>query len=317
MIASDSTLPAFLRIKSAACRRVSRLRERLVCCATAGHGGLNSGRNVKTVRMRSCSLSARNCARNSRVDASTQCKSSTINSNGSRGTCLQELDQGGEDFFPLSRGRKCEGRVSVGRRQRKERGPKRHRFLPSQIISAQTLDEPLEPCFARVVAVEFERPFEVVDGRVESRVLKMRRAAPLDDGRVFFGLRAAAGDVLLEVIDKSRFAKSRLADQEHDLSHTLLGLLPTVGQQAHLMVAAGERREAACRRRFDQAAGRGDPLEAKQADRLGHPFDFLSSQINATKAAAEESLRFLGADDVAGHGDACQAQGHVALRQPA
>ncbi len=176
----------------------------------------------------------------------------------------------------------------------------------------ETLHESLEPGLARVVAVEFERALEVVDGRVESRVLKMRRAAPLDDGRVFFGIRDAAGDVLLEVIDESRFAEARLAHQQHDLTHPLLSLLPAIRQEAHFMVATREGRESARRRRFDQAAGRGDPLDAKQADRLGHPLDFLFAQFDATKPAAEEPLRFLGADDVAGHGDVGQAQGHVA-----
>ena len=49
-----------------------------------GPGRLNLGRQVSRVKTRSCRPSARNCPRNSSVDASTQCRSSTMNRAGRR-----------------------------------------------------------------------------------------------------------------------------------------------------------------------------------------------------------------------------------------
>ena len=108
------------------------------------------------------------------------------------------------------------------------------------------------------------------------------------------------------VVDQPRFAQARLADQQHDLTHPLVGLLPAIREEAHLMVATGQRRESGRCRRFDQAAGRGDPLDAKQADRLGHPLDFLCTQVRRSENGRGTAAAFLR----------CRRRGRARRRRP-
>src|SRR5262249_40104185 len=80
-------------------------------------------------------------------------------------------------------------------------------------------------------------------GRVQPGVLVVRRAAPFDNRCVPLSLDHLPQDLLLQRIDQARLAQARLADEEHDLTHPLAGLLPAVLEKADLVVAAGERRQ--------------------------------------------------------------------------
>ena len=48
--------------------------------------------------------------------------------------------------------------------------------------------------------------------------------------------------MLLQRVDQTRLAQSRFADQEHDLAHPFLGLLPAILEQADLVITAGQWR---------------------------------------------------------------------------
>ena len=101
--ASGTAPPSFAASSRRPAARVRRFSARLVWWATAGQGVWNSGRKVSKVKTRSCRPSARNCPRNSREDASTQCKSSTMNRTGRRPAVRAEpLAHGPKRLFPFA-----------------------------------------------------------------------------------------------------------------------------------------------------------------------------------------------------------------------
>ena len=59
--------------------------------------------------------------------------------------------------------------------------------------------------------------------------------------------------VFLDRLDEARFAQTRFANDEHNLAHALLRLLPAIRQQADFSIAPGQRR-AHRRSRFSEAA---------------------------------------------------------------
>src|ERR1700677_2766067 len=113
-------------------------------------------------------------------------------------------------------------------RQGEKRCPERYHLRPGQVILLQAAEQAVEPGLRRVVLVEGESPLVEVDGRVQPRVLETRRAAPLDDGRVHLAFGQLPEDVLLQRVDQARLAQAWLADEENDLAHALLGLLPAL-----------------------------------------------------------------------------------------
>ena len=111
---------------------------------------------------------------------------------------------------------------------------------PRQSVLLEAVEQPLEPGLWRLLAIERERALVEIDGRVQPRVLEVRRAAPLDDGRVHLSFHHLSQDVLLHRVNQARLAQARLADQQHDLPHAFAGLLPAIHQQADLLVTAGQ-----------------------------------------------------------------------------
>ena len=93
----------------------------------------NSGRKVTTVRIRSRRPSARNCWRNSSVDASAQCRSSTTNRTGRRSEYARSHShEGAKRLLPFPNRRQAERRDSGvgGKRQQRSRTAARDRCAP-------------------------------------------------------------------------------------------------------------------------------------------------------------------------------------------
>src|SRR5262249_9942435 len=87
-------------------------------------------------------------------------------------------------------------------------------------------------------------------------------------GRVHLTFDHLSRDVLFERVHQSRLAQARLADDQDDLTHALLGLLPAVLQQADLVVAAGQRRQPGRLRDLDGVEILADSLYPEELDRM-------------------------------------------------
>ena len=114
------------------------------------------------------------------------------------GAGVQPLQHGPERLFPLPDRRQRQRREAVRGRQRQQRRPQRHGLRPGQVVLLQAVEQPVEPVLRRLLAAEAEGPLVEVDGRVQPRVLEVRRAAPLDDGRVHLPFDHLPQDVLLQ-----------------------------------------------------------------------------------------------------------------------
>src|SRR5262249_21769136 len=181
---------------------------RLVWWATAGHGVVNSGRNVSTVRMESCRPSAMNCPRNSRVEASTQCRSSTMNRTGLRAarTCshssrarnVSSRCRTGDSASGGARARGGRDSTGAPTRPLPRRG---HTVLPTAV------QQPVKPPLRRLVVPEADPPLAKANDRVQPRVLVVRRAPPLDNRRVHLPLDQLTQDVLLQRVRQARLAQ--------------------------------------------------------------------------------------------------------------
>ena len=113
-------------MSSVTCFRVSRLSARLVWCATAGQGVLNSGRKVRTVRMRSWSPSAINWERNSRRRGIDPVQ--VFHDEKERlplRVSLQPLPQCHERFLAFADRGEPRGRIAFVRRKKEELGKER------------------------------------------------------------------------------------------------------------------------------------------------------------------------------------------------
>ena len=157
------------------------------------------------------------------------------------GARVQPLQHGAKCFFTLPDRRQRQRRVAVWCRERQQRRPQRQGLGPGQIVLFQPVQQPVEPGLWWLLAIEGEGTLVEVDGRVEPGVLKMRRAAPLDDGCVHFPFNHLSQDVLLHRVDQARFAQARFADEQDDLPHAVPGPLPAIHEQADLLVAARQR----------------------------------------------------------------------------
>ena len=82
------------------------------------------------------------------------------------------------------------------------------------------------------------------------------------------------------------------------------------------MIAAGQGREFSRCRGFDQTAGPRDSLHMEKLDRLGHALDLLLPQVRTAKAAAEEPVGVLRANELAGCGDVAQPEGGMFRASP-
>src|SRR5262249_18706004 len=118
----------------------------------------------------------------------------------------------------------------------------------------------------RSLPIEGEKALKEIDGREQAAVLRLARATPLDDRRAVPSNRtgwpptadrrrlrlrrrvrragALACDDLFQGVQEPRLAQSRLADEEHDLARALLSPFPAIFEQADLVIAPGQRRQA-------------------------------------------------------------------------
>ena len=239
---------------------------------------------------------------------------------------MQPLEQRPKRLIPFPGRRQAEGRKAVVRGKGQERREQRHDVRLGQVVLSQVVDQPVEPVGRRLVAAEAEKPLEEVDDRVEAAVLVVRRTTPFDDGRALCGLdagrrRVGGGlarvtgllqDMLLDRVHQPRLAQARLADEQHDLAHALLGLLPAVLQQADLVVAAGQRREPRPLRDLDGVEVLAESLHQEEFDGLRDPLDLAVAEAGAVEIAADQPVRGRGDDDLAGLGDVLQPDRHVA-----
>ena len=224
---------------------------------------------------------------------------------------VQPVQHAPERFFPLADRRQRKRREPVRGRQRQQRRPQRHGFRPGQVVLLQAMEQAVEPVLRRLLAAEAERTLVEVDGRVQPRVLEMRRAAPFNDRRVHFAFHHLSQDMLLQRVHQARLAQARLADQQDDLSHALLGLLPSVLQQADLLVAAGQRRKLSRRHRLEPAPGRRDLFDPEEFNGLSNALDLLAAEAAALKLALQQPVTGFGADHLTGDGNFIQPDGHI------
>ena len=176
---------------------------------------------------------------------------------------------------------------------------------------SRRLNQPVEPGRRRLLTAEGEGPLVEVDGRVQPAVLVMRRATPLDDGRVHFPFDHLPQDVLLQRVHDAGLAQARLADEQDDLAHALLGLLPAVFEQVDFVIAAGQRREPGRARHLDGATGFADPLDQEELDGLGDALDLAVAEAGAVELGPDQSVRGRAAHDLAGLGEVLQPDRHV------
>ena len=160
-----------------------------------------------------------------------------------RGARMQPVQHGPKGFFTLPDRRQRQRRVAIRDRERQQRRPQRDGLGPGQIVLLQAVQHQVEPGLRCDLAVEAEGSFVEVDRRIESRVLKMGRAAPLDDGGVHVTFHHLSQHVMLHRVDQARFAQARLADQQDDLAHTFSRLIPPVPEQTDFPIAARQGRQ--------------------------------------------------------------------------
>jgi hypothetical protein len=96
----------------------------------------------------------------------------------------------------------------------------------------------------RIIAPKAQQSVEEIAGRVQACVLESLRATPLNDRRVLRGVLGLPLHEMFHCRHETRFAQTRLADQQHNLTHPFLRLLPTVLQEADLRITTGQRRES-------------------------------------------------------------------------
>ena len=167
---------------------------------------------------------------------------------------VQPLQQGPERLLPLPGRRQRERREAVRGRQRQQRRPQRHGLRPGQVVLLQVAEQAVEPGLRRLVGGRKPRARSKKSMAGYSPVFwkcgEQRHSMTGESDLPFDHLPQ---DMLLQRVDQARLAQARLADEQDDLAHALLGLLPAVLEQADLVVAAGQRRESCGCRRLDQA----------------------------------------------------------------
>jgi hypothetical protein len=101
------------------------------------------------------------------------------------------------------------------------------------------------------------------------------------------------------------------ADEQDDLAHALLGLLPSVLEQVDFVIAAGQRREPSRARRLDGAAGLADPLNKEESDGLGYALDLALAEAGALELDPDQPVCGRAAYDLAGLGEILQPDRHI------
>ena len=116
-----------------------------------------------------------------------------------------------------------------------------------------------------------------------------------------------ANDLVLHHLDEARFANPRLPTQHHDLAPARLDLRPALPQQAHLVLAAHQRREAAGRRDVEALLDLGRTHDLIDLEGRGHAFERLGPELVAGEIALDQALRRRADDDGIGRGQPLEA----------
>ena len=174
------------------------------------------------------------------------------------------LDQDVDRRLPLPLRRRGERRVAPLRRDGQERRDQRGGLARPVRPSRQQGLELVQLGGRRVVPPEAGGPLQVLDRRVERGVDVVGRALVVQP-HVRLALEALA-----EGAGDAGLADPGLAREQHHLALAVAGLLPTVEQERHLLLAPDQRRQAG-RARLEPAArprarrARATPAPARQS----------------------------------------------------
>src|SRR5262249_35223035 len=91
----------------------------------------------------------------------------------------------------------------------------------------------------------------------------------------------------MKLLDQTRLAQSRLADDQHQLAVALPRALPAPRQYGDFFLAPDERREMTLPRAASAAARPHDPIEDY---RLGYAFEVMAATLLGDKQASDLSL---------------------------
>ena len=124
----------------------------------------------------------------------------------------------------------------------------------------------------------------MVDHRVKGCVARIGRTAE------FSARLARFGDLLFEFLDQARFTNTWLSTQQHDLSLSDLGLLPTLLKEFEFFRAANQGSQSRCKSNFKPAlrAFFSNDLVDRDGSRLA--FERMRPQRVALKKAFHESI---------------------------
>ena len=200
---------------------------------------------------------------------------------------LDHVDQRADRFFLLPLRGHGQWPVALLARDGEHRGDEADVLERAPVLSHHQPFELVELGGCRFVAVELERPFEAVDGRVEGAIDMVRRALQAQ----------RALDLVLQAlaqrIQDARLADARLSREQHHLAFAFLRESPALGEKSDLLLAPHQGRQPRVGSGLE-AAGRGaDPDDAPGAGRLGDAFQEHADPGRRTRSC----LRRAGACD--------------------
>ena len=118
------------------------------------------------------------------------------------------------------------GRCVRGLRQREQGGEQRERIRLRETIPRKHAREFVELGFSWLFSSKFQKALQVIDDWVKSTALVVCRAAKLDSCRSF------NDHPVFERLHQPGLADTRLAAEQHHLTFTLPGFLPSLLQQS-------------------------------------------------------------------------------------
>ena len=198
-----------------------------------------------------------------------------------------------------------ERRMSMLVGQRQELREQRHRFRGGDGEAREHPLEPCEPLVGGVVAIPAEQPLEELDHWEERAVGVVRGPAAFEPGM------RLARDALAEDLHQTGLPDARLAADEHDLTDTVLHLLPPVEEETRLLLAADEPREAAGDGDLETASRSRLSEQAVRAHRRRESLQALRAQVRDREEAARERVRRLAHDHRVGLRERLQPRGDV------
>ena len=181
-------------------------------------------------------------------------------------------------------------RIAIRVRQRQQRRENGQHRVEREMLLGEPARQLFEFPFRRLVGLEIEDALQEVDQWIE-------RAAPVVGGAAVFdhSCPTARGYALGQRLDETGLADAGFAADQHDLPMPFLGLLPAFPQDAELLLAPGQRREAGLQRYLERTARPGICDDPIGLDRLGHAAQAPGAQVLCHEQPAHELVR-IGAD---------------------